>query len=65
MFKEIEKMVSLRSSRLRVLLWYVTAVLLGATSVSAQSIPAVGDSAPDFRLPTLEGESVQLSKLAA
>lgn len=35
-----------------------------ATPVKAEvKIPAIGEAAPDFRLPTLQGEAVQLSKL--
>lgn len=38
--------------------------VLSASSADAQTkSPAVGDIAPDFRLPTLQGEGVQLSKL--
>lgn len=40
-------------------------VLLGISSprASAQAIPVVGQAAPDFRLPALSGEAVQLSRL--
>lgn len=43
------------------------ALLLGITSheTSAQGVPVVGQAAPDFRLPALSGEAVQLSKLTA
>ena len=43
------------------------AVVLAATSpnASAQTPPVVGQAAPDFRLPALNGEAVQLSKLTA
>lgn len=38
--------------------------VLSTSSADAQTkSPAVGDMAPDFRLPTLQGEGVQLSKL--
>lgn len=58
-------MMTLRPHRLRVLFPFLVAALLGTTSASAQKIPAVGDSASDFRLPTLQGEAVQLAKLTA
>ena len=43
------------------------AFLLGALISSAQaaSIPSVGDTAPDFTLSTLDGQSVHLSDLAS
>lgn len=38
-------------------------VLSASTSEAQTKSPVVGDAAPDFRLPTLQGEGVQLSKL--
>ena len=58
-------MVTLRRNRVRVLFLFLVTAFLGTTSASAQKIPAVGDSASDFRLPTLQGEAVQLAKLTA
>ena len=45
----------------------LAAILLGMTSheTSAQGVPAIGQAAPDFRLPALSGEAVQLSQLTA
>lgn len=41
-----------------------SSTVLSASSAEADTkSPAVGDAAPDFRLPTLQGEGVQLSKL--
>jgi peroxiredoxin Q/BCP len=50
----------------RIAIFSAAAVFMTATlgpAHGAEGIPAIGDKAPDFRLPNLQGDGVQLSKL--
>ena len=49
----------------RFLFSIIALLVVSSRDASAQTAPAVGQSAPDFRLPTLNGEAVQLSKLTS
>jgi peroxiredoxin len=49
----------------RILLFAAVLPAMTALDAAAQNMPAVGQAAPDFRLPTLDGNAVQLSKLTS
>jgi peroxiredoxin Q/BCP len=53
------------ASFFRLLLSVAALLALTALDAAAQTMPAVGQAAPDFRLPTLDGDAVQLSKLTS
>lgn len=52
-----------RRSLLSVFILASSTVLSTSSAEAETKNPAVGDAAPDFHLPTLQGEGVQLSKL--
>jgi peroxiredoxin len=61
--EENREMSSLLHLPTRLLLLLTVPALGFVDRAAAQNIPAVGNSAPDFRLPSLQGEAVQLSEL--